>query len=475
MPINELLVASYPNRTDAETASNFLTSAGFDRRAISFIGKDCAAVDEMSGFYKTNDHIRYWGREQAIWDQDLPAASFHLPEIGPLLVTGPLAQSIVRVLRKAIHGSGLGALEIGFNELGIPRQSARRYQNAIASRSLLLVHGTEAEITVARDVLHGIGPIEMECHIVNDMTEPFLDGADPHTVVAPVLKTRLIMSSSRHILFPTDFSERAKGLLPYAGNIARKFAADVTLLHVLSLYEGIHPGADMAALNVQNVQDQAREQSEAELLRLGAWAFTGVNVIPVVESGDIAQCIARTVSDHDIGLIVIPTHGRGKFRQLLLGSVTSKVLHDNACPVWTMAHAEALRAKHSPEIHDIVCAVDSTPDAGRVLEAAADLASVYGANIHLIHAIPIQQDKSFSHFLSDTIQEQIAQLQRTAGTRWELQVKTGAVPHVVRDAALQQQADLVIIGRGQLSERLGGLRTHLEAIIREAPCAVLSV
>ncbi len=108
MPNSQLLVASYRNRTDAETASNFLISSGIDRKAISFIGKDCVTTEEVSGFYKTNDHIRYWGRQPAIWDQDVPAASFHLPEIGPLLVTGPLAQSIVNVLKSAIHGSGPG-------------------------------------------------------------------------------------------------------------------------------------------------------------------------------------------------------------------------------------------------------------------------------------------------------------------------------------------------------------------------------
>lgn len=218
-----------------------------------------------------------------------------------------------------------------------------------------------------------------------------------------------------------------------------------------------------------------REQSEAELLRLSAGALTGVNVIPVVESGDIAQCIARRVNEHNIGLIVIPTLGRGKFRQLLLGSVTSKVLHDNACPVWTMAHAETPTAEQSTEIHNIVCAIDCASDTARVLEAAADLASIYQANVLLIHAIPNLQDTNSSRFLSDTAQEQIMKLQQTAGTNWDLQVKTGTVPHVVRDAALQQQAELVIIGRGRFGEPLGSLRTHVEAIIRDAPCAVLSV
>ncbi len=72
----------------------------------------------------------------------------------------------------------------------------------------------------------------------------------------------------------------------------------------------------MGALNITNYQDQVREQSEAELLRLSADTLKGVNVIPVVESGDIAQRIARRVNEHDIGLIVMPTHSRGKFRKM---------------------------------------------------------------------------------------------------------------------------------------------------------------
>jgi hypothetical protein len=34
-------------------------------------------------------------------------------------------------------------------------------------------------------------------------------------------------------------------------------------------------------------------------------------------------------------MILMPTHGYGPFRQMLLGSVTAKVLHDSKCPVLT--------------------------------------------------------------------------------------------------------------------------------------------
>jgi nucleotide-binding universal stress UspA family protein len=478
MPNTQLLVASYHDRTDAETASTVLNSAGFDRKKISLIGKDRLAEGDVSGFYKADDHISYWGRERAIWNGDIPVAVFSFPEIGTLLVTGPLAGSIAGVLANAIVSSGISAFEAGFIHWGLSRESVRKYEDAIkADTFLLMVHGDENEITLARDVLHKIGPSKVDCHIVAVARDPAMKATniDSNAVMAPGPTTRIVMPSSRHILFPIDFSERAKQLLPYVGNIARKFHSDITLLHVLGFYEGVSLGPEMGELDITNYQDQLREQSEAELLRLSAETLQGINVIPVIENGDISQCITRRVNQHDIGLIVIPTHGRGKFRQLLLGSVTSKVLHDNACPVWTTAHAENLNVEHLREIHSIVCAVDTAPDGCRVLKAAFDIASLYGASVRVIHAIPFQQDITFSRFLGDVAKEKIMDLQQAAGTNWDLQIEAGTVPHVVRDAALQHQANLVMIGRGGLTEPMSGLRTNVEAIIRQVPCAVLSV
>jgi len=45
----------------------------------------------------------------------------------------------------------------------------------------------------------------------------------------------------------------------------------------------------------------------------------------------------------------------------------------------------------------------------------------------------------------------------------------------VRAAAEHHDADLVLIGRNTLQARLGQLRTNAYAILRNAPCPVLSV
>jgi nucleotide-binding universal stress UspA family protein len=73
------------------------------------------------------------------------------------------------------------------------------------------------------------------------------------------------------------------------------------------------------------------------------------------------------------------------------------------------------------------------------------------------------------------VRQQVAELQRAAGTEWPVSVKPGSVSEVVREAALEHAADLVVGGRGRLPEWLGGLRTHAYAVIRDSPCPVLSV
>ena len=69
----------------------------------------------------------------------------------------------------------------------------------------------------------------------------------------------------------------------------------------------------------------------------------------------------------------------------------------------------------------------------------------------------------------------LAAIQTAAGTDFEVCLEGGRVPRVVHDAALHQGADLVVIGRGHAQSPLSRLRTNAYAIVREAPCPVISV
>jgi nucleotide-binding universal stress UspA family protein len=84
-----------------------------------------------------------------------------------------------------------------------------------------------------------------------------------------------------------------------------------------------------------------------------------------------------------------------------------------------------------------------------------------------------QESPELRDFLLDAAR--VAKLQSDAGTHLEILLRLGKVAEVVRSVALQQEADLVLIGRGVIQGMLGRLRSEAYTIIREAPCPVISI
>jgi len=288
------------------------------------------------------------------------------------------------------------------------------------------------------------------------------------------------MPSFKHILFPVDFSEQVRGIAPYVVAMSRRTGARVTLLHVVEVPTGAYPGwpADAALISLQDML-RTRQQCVDTALEN---ELRDVPLTRVMREGDPARGIIEYAETEQADLIMMPTHGYGPFRRFLLGSVTAKVLHDVKCPVWTSAHVPQSPAPPSG-YRNVMCAVDLTPKSLPLVQWASSFAHENAAGLKLLHAIPSAEPRAaididgarFRAYLFDTAREELAKLQREAGTTWETVLEGGDVAHVVRNAAEQHHADLVVIGRGALHELFGRMRTHVYSVIREAPCPVVSV
>jgi nucleotide-binding universal stress UspA family protein len=279
----------------------------------------------------------------------------------------------------------------------------------------------------------------------------------------------------KHILFPYDFSERSAAATPFVADMARRFGARVTLLSVVPPVwqnSSSEPKAVATLFDPERLQIALNQAPLEEL--------TGLDVDRVCQKGDPAATITGFAHAKRIDLIMMPTHGYGPFRSLLLGSVTAKVLHDALCPVWTAAHAE-----EPPELDSalpVLCAVDGTPKSVALMQWAAQWAQAAGSELRLVHAVPVITDlpvlKSERALQEEVRKEAEATVERQrqqAGVEAPLRVVSGVVQDVVREEALRSRAGLVLIGRGVLHGTLGRLRTHAYAIIRHSPCPVLSV
>ena len=289
------------------------------------------------------------------------------------------------------------------------------------------------------------------------------------------------MPTLTHILFPFDFSQQVCQTAPFVRALASRVGARVTMFAVvpptfepMSLAMGgpeVRAGDDSAEWK-HRLQHRLEQALVAE--------FAGLCVDRVADGGDPALRITDFAQTHAVDLIMMPTHGGGRFRNSLLGSVTSKVLHDATCPVWTAAHVETQTASETPRC--ILCAVDGSEATPGIALWAAEFAHAQGARLNLLHVVgpvsdwpSLQSEQRLQQHVRADAEERIGRMLKGAGVDVPLRVAVGGIVQTVTEEARQEQADLVIVGRGSVAEPFGRLRTHAFGIIQRSPCPVLSV
>ncbi len=282
----------------------------------------------------------------------------------------------------------------------------------------------------------------------------------------------------KHILFPFDFSKQGLLAAPFVRAIATGFKARITLIGVAPpLWDAAPDG--VPALEGEDEAPVHRELA-ARLDAMLTKEFAGVSVQCATRLGDPALQITEFAHENSVDLIMIPTHGSGLFRSLLIGSVAAKVLHDVTCPVWTATHAEE---QHSPQVpKTIVCAVDGGPKTPVLMQWAVEFSRQMGADLRFLHVVPpitdwaaLPGEEELQEEVRDEARAKLDELKRSVGIDLPVRVSVGPVVATITEQAREENADLVLIGRGSLQSSLGRLRTHAYGIVQHSPCPVLSV
>lgn len=294
------------------------------------------------------------------------------------------------------------------------------------------------------------------------------------------------MRPFRTILFPLDFSQAAGEMVPYVSEMAQRFSASVTLLHVFDLvrdyvlasrYEAVcEPGP--TAIPYTPAFEELRSERQHRLEEFARNRFPSLRHVTSIQDGDPATVIEAFAQNEDADLIVMATRGLGKFRRLLLGSVTAKVLHDVGVPVLTSAHEPNPALLPGRGFCSIVCAVDINQEAETVLKTAGFLAKTYGARLCLAHieSAPLWERRQApsGESVRQVLQQALA-AEGEKGVDAKVCMLDDGIPEGIRGTALQEKADLVVVGRGHERGNVSRIWSHLYTIIRESPCPVLSV
>jgi nucleotide-binding universal stress UspA family protein len=144
------------------------------------------------------------------------------------------------------------------------------------------------------------------------------------------------MLEIKKILFPVDFTENSKKVLPHVKYLAEKLGARIYLIHVVRGPEEF-TGFEMGTAWFSTFEAELVEGAEKAMERLVDEDMTGVkDVERYVAVGEVAEEIISYAEKIGADMIVMGTHGRKGLEKILFGSVARGVVQGASCPVLTI-------------------------------------------------------------------------------------------------------------------------------------------
>lgn len=279
------------------------------------------------------------------------------------------------------------------------------------------------------------------------------------------------------VLFPTDFSEYSQKTLECIGEIPG--IKELILLHIV---DATHPSKHgwthgPHIENTKILMDEKKEYLES----LGLKVKTKVDVIT---EGEVYREILRTAEDENVSLIVMGARGKSQIKDILLGSVSSKVVHHAKTNLLIMRYKliedlEGIKhEKFCPMIFSkVLIPTDFSEFASETISFIKNIKDI--KEIDLLNVVSkgeteeeIEENVNEAKNKLGDIKEELGR----AGFMVKEHVRLGNIPEEIISTAEDEDISLIAIsphGKGWFKELLVGSTTC--AVVRRANRPVLVV
>lgn len=139
----------------------------------------------------------------------------------------------------------------------------------------------------------------------------------------------------KKILCPVDFSEFTDEFLGYALDIAKKYNAELHLLHIIpnlnyfTPYESFFTPENLVVVE-KNMEAEVTKDFDELMKKIP------IPAKKIIKNGTAFVEIINYVRNESIDLVVMGTHGRTGLEHILIGSVAERVVRKAPCPVLTV-------------------------------------------------------------------------------------------------------------------------------------------
>lgn len=252
-------------------------------------------------------------------------------------------------------------------------------------------------------------------------------------------------SNIKKILVPTDFSPSSLVALDYAGIIANKTLAEITLLHVIEFFElssaGITADIDKEAIQ-RGALDKLKE------IKTTSKAIKGHKIKTEVISGKIYQEILKYQEESGSDIVVMGAHGASGETEMgtyMLGSNAHRVVHSSKIPVLTVR-----KKKVVPQFKNILLPLDIAKETTQKVQLAIEWAKLFGATIHVVTVSTVLDGlKPDSNKLRLRLKEVADEITKNKIACTTKMIKHAKVADSIFDYSKITKTDLVVIMKSQ--------------------------
>lgn len=137
----------------------------------------------------------------------------------------------------------------------------------------------------------------------------------------------------KKILYPTDFSEVSKKAINYIKQLKEAGTQEVVVLHVLN-EKGIEAMALYASGSFDELLQRIEKEAADEMKEIEAdLKESSLKVKLRIEIGIPLTDILKVEEEEGVSAIVIGSHGKSNVKEMLLGSVSEKVIRKSKNPI----------------------------------------------------------------------------------------------------------------------------------------------
>jgi nucleotide-binding universal stress UspA family protein len=134
-----------------------------------------------------------------------------------------------------------------------------------------------------------------------------------------------------NILVPIDGSDNSYRALDAALLLSEKLGSNISVIHVMEEVPITHIGSEKI---LNELLEAYKKENQDILLKCSEIANQkGLTIKTFLLQGNPASVILDYNKKKKFDLVIMGSRGLGKFKELILGSVSSKIVHHSPCAV----------------------------------------------------------------------------------------------------------------------------------------------